>query len=156
MGGEPSKQGDVHSFGILVLEMFTGRRPTDEMFKDDFNIHNFVKMALPEKLVQIVDSSLLTGEVEEITMSRDDGRSYNNKGGIEVDSKEGNLISQKSNQISFHLRKKCLVSVLHIGLACSEESPNERMNMGDVIKELQHIKDAYMGNEIHGERQRTS
>uniref|UniRef100_A0A2N9HN18 non-specific serine/threonine protein kinase n=1 Tax=Fagus sylvatica TaxID=28930 RepID=A0A2N9HN18_FAGSY len=49
------KEGDVYSYGILVLEMFTGRRPTDKMFKDGFNLHNFVRMALPERLVQIVD-----------------------------------------------------------------------------------------------------
>ncbi|XP_024028207.1 probable LRR receptor-like serine/threonine-protein kinase At3g47570 [Morus notabilis] len=65
MGGGPSREGDVYSYGILVLEMFTGKRPTDEMFKDDFNLHNFVRTALPEKLVEIVDSSLLPREAEQ-------------------------------------------------------------------------------------------
>ena len=37
MGSEVSTLGDVYSFGILLLEMFTGKRPTDSMFKDDFN-----------------------------------------------------------------------------------------------------------------------
>ena len=35
---------DVYSFGILLLEMFTGKRPTDAMFRDNFNLHNYVKM----------------------------------------------------------------------------------------------------------------
>jgi serine/threonine protein kinase len=48
MGGEASTEGDVYSYGILVLEMFTGRRPTDDMFKDGLNLHDFVKMALPK------------------------------------------------------------------------------------------------------------
>ncbi|GMN53241.1 hypothetical protein TIFTF001_022385 [Ficus carica] len=52
MGSELSREGDVYSYGILLLEMFTGKRPTDEMFKDDFNLHYFVKMALPERLVR--------------------------------------------------------------------------------------------------------
>ncbi|PON76726.1 Tyrosine-protein kinase [Parasponia andersonii] len=144
MGGEPSKQGDVYSYGILTLEMFTGKRPTDEMFKDDFNLHNFVQMALPERLVQIVDSSLLPRETDKTTLRREHGRNYINDGGFD------NL-----NKISTHLQK-CFVSVLEIGLACSRESPNERMSMGDVIKEIQHIKNAYLGIGIHRQRQRTS
>ncbi|KAG5616215.1 hypothetical protein H5410_016039 [Solanum commersonii] len=40
MGSDASIYGDVYSFGILLLEMFTGRKPTDEMFKDNLNLHN--------------------------------------------------------------------------------------------------------------------
>ncbi|PON42463.1 Tyrosine-protein kinase [Trema orientale] len=148
MGGEPSKQGDMYSYGILMLEIFTGKRPTDEMFKDDFNLHNFVKIALPERLVQVVDSALLSIEVEETTMRREDGRRFNNGGAVEINI-------QSPNRISIRL-EKCLVSVLEIGLACSEESPNERMNMRDVIKELLHIRNSYLGIRIHEQRQRTS
>ena len=46
MGSQLSTNGDVYSFKIFLLEMFTGRRPTDELFKDDLNLHNFVKLAL--------------------------------------------------------------------------------------------------------------
>ncbi|XP_057997644.1 probable LRR receptor-like serine/threonine-protein kinase At3g47570 [Hevea brasiliensis] len=35
MRGIASKEGDVYSYGILVLEMFSERRPTDEMFKEE-------------------------------------------------------------------------------------------------------------------------
>ncbi|XVF41906.1 hypothetical protein PTKIN_Ptkin01aG0318200 [Pterospermum kingtungense] len=33
-GTEATTSGDMYSFGILLLEMFTRKRPTDEMFKD--------------------------------------------------------------------------------------------------------------------------
>ncbi|PON69029.1 Tyrosine-protein kinase [Parasponia andersonii] len=138
MGGEPSKQGDVYSYGILMLEMFTGKRPTDEIFKDDFNLHNFVKMALPERLVQIADASLLFRETDETAMTKEHERNYVNNGHVE-----------SPNKINTDLLK-CLVSVLQIGLACSIESPNERLSMGDVVKEIQHIRNAYLGVGMHG------
>ncbi|XP_028102993.1 putative receptor-like protein kinase At3g47110 [Camellia sinensis] len=43
MGSEVSAYGDIYSFGILLLEMLTGKRPTDEMFKDGLSLHSFVK-----------------------------------------------------------------------------------------------------------------
>ncbi|KAG2300030.1 hypothetical protein Bca52824_036502 [Brassica carinata] len=46
MGGQPSTKGDVYSFGILVLEMFTGKKPTDESFSGDYNLHSYAKLVL--------------------------------------------------------------------------------------------------------------
>ncbi|XP_060974932.1 putative receptor-like protein kinase At3g47110 [Cannabis sativa] len=135
MGGEPSKQGDMYSYGILVLEMFTGRSPTDESFKDDLNLHNFVKMALPERVDQVVDSTLLSGEAVETTVTR---QNYNNRGTNEIYTEGEVNISFESPNLF-----KCLTLVLEVGLACSINSPSERLKVEDVIKELQHIKNAY-------------
>ncbi|PON34008.1 Protein kinase-like domain containing protein, partial [Trema orientale] len=47
-GSEVAVYGDLYSYGIVLLEMFTGKRPTDNMFTDGFNnLHNFAKQALP-------------------------------------------------------------------------------------------------------------
>ena len=51
MGNEVSTLGNVYSYGILLLEIFTGKRPTNNIFKDDFNLHDFVKGALPERVI---------------------------------------------------------------------------------------------------------
>lgn len=48
MGNEVSTFGDVYSYSILLLEIFIGKRPTDNIFKADFNLHDFVKGALPK------------------------------------------------------------------------------------------------------------
>nr|POF26994.1 hypothetical protein CFP56_40765 [Quercus suber] len=45
--------------------------------------------------------------------------------------------------------QKCLLSILNIGILCSLESPKERMNMEEVIKELQLIKSTFVGLGIH-------
>ncbi|CAL4964695.1 unnamed protein product [Urochloa decumbens] len=57
-GSSVSSQGDVYSVGILLLEMFTGRSPTDEMFNDSLDLHKFSENALPEKIWDIVDPTI--------------------------------------------------------------------------------------------------
>lgn len=59
IGGEPSRQGDIYSYGILVLEMFRGRRPIKEMFKDSFNLQK-----------QIVDPALLATVEEKVPAAK--------------------------------------------------------------------------------------
>ncbi|CAA7036662.1 unnamed protein product [Microthlaspi erraticum] len=59
MGGQPSIHGDVYSFGILILEMFSGKRPTNELFGGNCTLHNYTKSALPEKVLDIADQSIL-------------------------------------------------------------------------------------------------
>lgn len=59
MGSEMSISGDVYSFGILLLELFTVRRPIDSMFNNGLTLHDFAEMAFPERVIEIVESSLL-------------------------------------------------------------------------------------------------
>ena len=148
MGGEASAQGDVYSYGIFVLEMFTGKRPTDKLFKDGFNLHNFVNMALPEKLGQIVDPNLFKREVNELAVATEED-SYNNNDRNDIETIEESVHIGNLSQITSNVQK-CLLSIFPIGLACSLESPKERMNMGDVTRELHRIKKAFLEVGSHG------
>ncbi|KHN36903.1 Putative LRR receptor-like serine/threonine-protein kinase [Glycine soja] len=115
MGSEVSIEGDMYSFGILVLEILTGRRPTDEIFKDGHNLHNHVKFSISNNLLQIVDPTILPSELERTAGSEKLGPVHPNA-------------------------EKCLLSLFRIALACSVESPKERMSMVDVLRELNLIK----------------
>ncbi|XP_038688835.1 receptor kinase-like protein Xa21 [Tripterygium wilfordii] len=56
-GGHISGKGDVYSYGILLMETITSKKPTDEMFSGDMS------------LKQLVGDSLLNGSVTEIVDS---------------------------------------------------------------------------------------
>jgi serine/threonine protein kinase len=142
MGGEASTKGDVYSYGVFLLEMFLGKRPTNEMFKDNLNLNNFVKVALPKRLVQIVDPTLVPREVEETPTTIVAAREDNNDNEIVADEETQVLCQVEANVY------KCLVSVLEIGLARSMESPKERMNMEEVTRELHLIKNAFLDSRI--------
>ncbi|KAL4388421.1 hypothetical protein GQ457_09G030810 [Hibiscus cannabinus] len=69
MRGELSTKADVYSYDILLLEMFTGKRPTHEMFKEGFSIHNFVAAAFPDRVTTIIDPVLLQDISADVTLS---------------------------------------------------------------------------------------
>ena len=54
-------QGDVYSFGIILLEMFINKRPTNDLFGGEVNLHRYVSSALPHGLMDIIDPRLEMG-----------------------------------------------------------------------------------------------
>ncbi|XP_058006593.1 probable LRR receptor-like serine/threonine-protein kinase At3g47570 [Hevea brasiliensis] len=64
LGREPSTSGDVYSYGILLLEMVSAKKPTNDIFVEGLSLHNFVRMALPDRILEIVDPILLQEEEE--------------------------------------------------------------------------------------------
>ncbi|TVU03502.1 hypothetical protein EJB05_50963, partial [Eragrostis curvula] len=57
-GSSISTLGDVYSLGILLLELFTGRSPTDDMFRGPLDLHKFAEDAFPERIWEIVDTTM--------------------------------------------------------------------------------------------------
>ena len=71
MGNEMSILVDVYNYGILLLEMFTGKWLINDMFKDGLNLHDFVKTALPDQVIDILDPILLWEREDEMTWMND-------------------------------------------------------------------------------------
>lgn len=58
--GIVSTSCDVYSFGVMLLEMCTRRRPTDEMFGEEMSFKSWVRHALlADKIHEVVDANLV-------------------------------------------------------------------------------------------------
>ncbi|XP_051208380.1 putative receptor-like protein kinase At3g47110 [Lolium perenne] len=115
-GGQVSTAADVYSFGVILLELFLRRRPTDEMFKDGLTIVKFTELSFPDRIMEIVDPQL----IQELELCQETPATMKGKG---VHS---------------------LMSMLNIGLCCTKPSPGERINMQEVAAKLHGIRDAYL------------
>ncbi|PRQ58160.1 putative protein kinase RLK-Pelle-LRR-XII-1 family [Rosa chinensis] len=122
-GSEASTYGDVYSFGILLLEMFTGKKSTDDMFSYRLNLHKFVSMSYFEGVFsEIADPRLLL----------QGGNSRPSKCSVKFKSEIG----------------QCLRSIFEIGIVCSSESPRGRMDIHNVVFELNSVRDDFL-NRLH-------
>ncbi|XP_050257675.1 receptor kinase-like protein Xa21 [Quercus robur] len=121
LGSEVSTKGDVYSYGILLLEMITGKRPTDSVFEGGLNLHNYASMAVPDGVMEVVDPKLLNN-VDEV-----------------LGSHNGCL----ANKI-----KECLISMVKVGVACSMELAQERWDISKAISELHLVRDIILGARI--------
>lgn len=129
MGGQISTLGDIYSYGIVLLEMFIGKSPIGEMFKDGMSIHQFTTMALPKHIMDIVDSSMFFEEDE------DD---------VGNDIEERQIIEEESHVNVSSRIKDCLISVFQIGLLCSKTSSDERIPANVVVNEMNAIRDKFL------------
>ncbi|KAK9081982.1 hypothetical protein Syun_030964 [Stephania yunnanensis] len=55
---------DMYSYGVLLLEMFTGKRQTDEVFQDGLDLHQLCKIGLHKQVMKIIDSHMIELELE--------------------------------------------------------------------------------------------
>ncbi|GAY59879.1 hypothetical protein CUMW_197840 [Citrus unshiu] len=60
--GRVSTNGDVYSFGIMLIEVFTRKKPTDEIFSGEMTLRCWVNDLLPISVTEVVDANLLSQE----------------------------------------------------------------------------------------------
>ena len=68
--GTVSEKADVYSFGILLMETFTGKKPTDEIFSGEMNLRRWICSSLPHAVDSIVDFTLLQFHEEHLAADK--------------------------------------------------------------------------------------
>ena len=111
-GSHLSTSGDVHSFGVVLMEILTGKRPTDPLFCNGFSIINFCKTSFPGQILDIVDAHLLEEYQDSARANR-----------------------QKENRVL-----QCLLALMKVALSCTCQAPGDRINMREAAAELHEIK----------------
>ncbi|KAK1371876.1 LRR receptor-like serine/threonine-protein kinase [Heracleum sosnowskyi] len=64
--GLVSTRGDVYSYGVILMETFTRKKPTDEMFWEEMSLRNWVNVALHDSIYDVVDKNLLASDAEHL------------------------------------------------------------------------------------------
>ncbi|GFP81428.1 probable LRR receptor-like serine/threonine-protein kinase at3g47570 [Phtheirospermum japonicum] len=100
--GKVSTNGDVYSYGIMLLEMFTRKRPTDDMFSADMSLKEWVA----------------ENSVSEVVAP--------------------GLLSREDQHFSAH--ELCVSSVFDLAMKCLAFSPDERINMIQVVAALHKVR----------------
>ncbi|XBI58863.1 hypothetical protein VPH35_040027 [Triticum aestivum] len=120
--GHASTCGDVYSFGIVLLEMLTGKRPTDDMFRNELTIVRFVETNFPDHTLNFLDSCLPD----------------------ECNDAVNQVAAGPENPTIF----QSLLSLLRIALLCTRQSPTERLNMREVATQMRKINMVNTGGRV--------
>ncbi|XP_038701990.1 receptor kinase-like protein Xa21 isoform X2 [Tripterygium wilfordii] len=105
--GRVSIKGDMYSYGIMMLEIITGKKPTDEMFSGEVSLRQWVSTSFPNASLDVVDCVLKPNE---------------------------------NNTRDIEMVQGLLFCLLEMGLECSREIPEERMDVKNVVAKLTQMK----------------
>ncbi|KAL9268671.1 putative leucine-rich repeat receptor-like serine/threonine-protein kinase [Drosera capensis] len=111
LGKGASPEGDVYSFGILLLEIVSsGKRPTDVLFDEGSDLHEWANNLYPDKLDRIIGQSLLRCARHGKTLTTD------------------------------QMCHDAILELIEIGLMCTRYSPSTRPSMLDMAHEMGRLK----------------
>lgn len=106
----------MFSFGVLLLEMVTGRRPTDVLIHEGSSLHEYVKRHYPNKLEAIVEQAL-----DRCCAPSAMPKAYYN---VWID---------------------VILEMIELGLMCTQFTPSARPSMQDAAHEIGRLKE-YLSN----------
>ncbi|GFY83764.1 leucine-rich repeat protein kinase family protein [Actinidia rufa] len=126
-----------HGFKALVFKFMSNGSLDQWLHPGDAKAFAvFVEMAFPERVMDIVDRSLVFEEEEDIVVDN-----KNEEAKIEEITMIGNEKPQTDARSGM---EDCMVSVLRVGLSCSNAMPRERMLIKVVVNKMHAIRDSLL------------
>ncbi|OVA18471.1 Protein kinase domain [Macleaya cordata] len=116
LGGKVSTRGDVYSYGVMLLEMFTGRSPTHQDFNGGLSLVKWVESAYPTNIMQVLDPQMLH---------------YHDH----HDHLDQHVNKEKEEE-------ECWVSIMGIGLSCTVDSAEARITIREALHKLKTLRDS--------------
>ncbi|KAG4378614.1 hypothetical protein GLYMA_17G071700v4 [Glycine max] len=113
MGKHVSTEGDVYSFGVLVLEMVSGRRPTDVLSHEGSSLCDWIKK-------QYTHQHQLENFVEQALHRFSHCGVPNHR---------------------VKIWKDVILELVEVGLVCTQYNPSTRPTMHDIAQEMERLKD---------------
>jgi len=149
--GKATKESDVYSFGILVLEVVCGRRPLDMQAvepEDLVLLYSVWRAHEARSLLSVADPRLLeTFQLSSESIPLHDESSYEYPTQIlpspshSHDSPNNNESESTIVDVDVEVQKTTIVNLLHLGLLCCLPNPKARPSMRQVNRILRQIRD---------------
>ncbi|KAL8223095.1 hypothetical protein R6Q57_020494 [Mikania cordata] len=108
MGRRATSQGDVYSFGVLLLETVTRKRPTDMFCHENTSLHEWVKSHYPNKLETIIRQTLVKYPP----------------------------LTPNTTSFNVNMLHDMVLEIIELGLICTQQNPSTRPTMLDVAHEI--------------------
>ncbi|KAF3454472.1 hypothetical protein FNV43_RR04919 [Rhamnella rubrinervis] len=108
-GNEVSAKGDIYSFGVILLEMITRKRPTSDMFSDGLDLRKWVSCAFPDHILDVVDIKL-----------KEDANPQGTPGDL-------------------HRLEQSCIQILNLAMMCTEDNPQKRPTASSAVQMLVNI-----------------
>ncbi|XP_073036322.1 uncharacterized protein [Primulina eburnea] len=110
--GKVSTSCDIYSYGMTLLELFTSKKPTDDMFTEEMSLKDWVSEALQENIVTEIAA-------------------------------DGLLVQENRH---FWAKEQCVSSIFDLAMKCLAISPQERINMIEIVVTLKKIKSSFLAS----------
>ncbi|XP_066393582.1 putative receptor-like protein kinase At3g47110 [Miscanthus floridulus] len=122
-GSKPSTRGDAYSYGVMLLEMITGKSPLEQNFGGEMNLIKWVRDNFPRRAHEVIDKRLISIAIDDASLER--------------------LQESDTKQLLLNF---LLIPMMEVALSCVVVAPDERSNMHDSLLRLKQTKETFLRN----------